>query len=156
MAAKDAVGRYGERVVAERLAALGWEVLERNWRCALGELDIVAIDHGCVVAVEVKTRRTTTFGSPLEAVTPVKVARIRKLLAAWLASQPRTFEELRIDVATVGRPLSGYVLPDMRVRSLEAILRPLNAMSFLGGSYKSGGWTPILCQAVISTGSAKR
>ena len=91
MAAKDAVGRYGERVVAERLAELGWEVVERNWRCVLGELDIVAVDHGCIVAVEVKTRRTATYGSPLEAVTPVKVARIRRLLVAWLASQARTF-----------------------------------------------------------------
>ncbi|PKQ17228.1 MAG: YraN family protein [Actinobacteria bacterium HGW-Actinobacteria-8] len=107
MAAKDAVGRYGERVVAERLAALGWEVLERNWRCALGELDIVAVDHGCVVAVEVKTRRSATFGSPLEAVTPVKVARIRRLLAAWLASQPQTFPEVRIDVVGVTLPLAG-------------------------------------------------
>ncbi len=107
MAAKDAVGRYGERVVAERLAALGWEVLERNWRCALGELDIVAVDHDCVVAVEVKTRRTATFGSPLEAVTPVKVARIRKLLAAWLASQDRTFAEARIDVVGVTLPSAG-------------------------------------------------
>ncbi len=107
MAAKDAVGRYGERLVAERLATLGWEVLERNWRCALGELDIVAIDHGCIVAVEVKTRRTATYGSPLEAVTPVKVARIRRLLAAWLASQPQTFHEVRIDVVGVTLPPAG-------------------------------------------------
>jgi len=107
MAAKDAVGRYGERVVAERLAALGWEVLDRNWRCVLGELDIVAVDHGCLVAVEVKTRRTATFGSPLEAVTPVKVARIRKLLAAWLASQARAFTEVRIDVVGVTLPSAG-------------------------------------------------
>ncbi len=107
MAAKDAVGRYGEWVVAERLAELGWEVLERNWRCALGELDIVGVDHGCVVAVEVKTRRTATFGSPLEAVTPIKVARLRELLAAWLASQPRTFSEMRIDVVGVTLPTAG-------------------------------------------------
>ncbi|WP_291378675.1 YraN family protein [Demequina sp.] len=107
MAAKDAVGRYGERVVAERLTALGWEVLERNWRCALGELDIVAVDRDCIVAVEVKTRRTATFGSALEAVTPAKVARIRKLLAAWLASQPRTFGEVRIDVVGVTLPAAG-------------------------------------------------
>jgi putative endonuclease len=107
MAAKDAVGRYGERVVAERLAALGWEVLDRNWRCVLGELDIVAVDHGCIVAVEVKTRRTATFGSPLEAVTPAKVARIRRLLSAWLASQSRTFPEVRIDVVGVTLPSAG-------------------------------------------------
>ncbi len=107
MAAKDAVGRYGERVVAQRLTTLGWEVLERNWRCAIGELDIVAVDHDCIVAVEVKTRRSVTYGSALEAVTPVKVARIRRLLAAWLASQTRTFTEMRIDVVGVTLPAAG-------------------------------------------------
>ncbi|MCB2413149.1 YraN family protein [Demequina sp. TTPB684] len=107
MAAKDAVGRHGERVVADRLAALGWDVLERNWRCSLGELDIIAVDSDCIVAVEVKTRRTATFGSPLEAVTPVKLARLRKLLAAWLASQPRTFAQMRIDVVGVTLPGAG-------------------------------------------------
>lgn len=107
MAAKDAVGRYGERVVAERLQSLGWEVVDRNWRCALGELDIVAVDRGCIVAVEVKTRRSATYGSPLEAVTPVKIARIRKLLAAWLASQDRTFADVRIDVVGVTLPGAG-------------------------------------------------
>ncbi len=107
MAAKDAVGRHGEQVVARRLAALGWEVIDRNWRCALGELDIVAVDHGCVVAVEVKTRRTATFGSPLEAVTPAKMARLRKLLAAWLEAQSRSFTEVRIDVIGVTLPSAG-------------------------------------------------
>lgn len=107
MAAKDAVGRHGEQVAASRLVALGWEVLDRNWRCPLGELDIVAVDHGCVVAVEVKTRRTATFGSPLEAVTPAKMARLRKLLAAWLSSQSRSFTDVRIDVVGVTLPPAG-------------------------------------------------
>lgn len=107
MAAKDAVGRYGEQVAASRLAALGWEVIDRNWRCALGELDIVAVDRGCVVAVEVKTRRTATFGSPLEAVTPAKMARLRKLLGAWLASQSRSFTDVRVDVIGVTLPSAG-------------------------------------------------
>ena len=107
MAAKDTVGRYGERVVAARLEDMGWEVLARNWRCALGEIDIVARDGGSAVAVEVKTRTTATFGSPLEAVTPVKVARLRRLLGAGLASQDTAFEGLRIDVVGVTVPRGG-------------------------------------------------
>ncbi len=107
MAAKDEVGRHGENVVARALEAQGWEVLERNWRCDLGELDIVARDGGCAVAVEVKTRRSDAFGSPLEAVTRTKLARLRRLAGAWLASQDRTFDAVRIDVVGVTLPRAG-------------------------------------------------
>jgi len=101
MAAKDEVGRYGEDVAARTLADQGWHVLARNWRCAEGELDIVAIDDGALVAVEVKTRRTSTFGSPQEAVTRSKLHRIRRLVAAWLASQPNSYPSVRVDVMAV-------------------------------------------------------
>ncbi len=107
MAAKDEVGRHGERVVARRLEEAGWEVLARNWRCERGELDIVAVDGDCLVAVEVKTRRTATFGSPQEAVTAAKLARLRRLTGAWLASQQRHFGAIRIDVCAVTLPRSG-------------------------------------------------
>ncbi|MFD2772486.1 YraN family protein [Cellulomonas phragmiteti] len=63
MRAKDAVGRYGEDVAAAFVARAGWTVLARNWRCPEGELDIVALDGDEVVAVEVKTRRSTTYGT---------------------------------------------------------------------------------------------
>ena len=107
MAAKDEVGRHGERVVARLLESLGWEVLERNWRCEHGELDIVAVDGECLVAVEVKTRRTATYGSPQEAVTGAKLSRLRRLTGAWLAAQDRRFEAIRIDVCAVTLPRSG-------------------------------------------------
>jgi len=107
MAAKDEVGRHGENIVARRLEEHGWEVLARNWRCELGELDIVAVDGGELVAVEVKTRRTATFGSPQEAVTGEKLSRLRKLVAAWLASQDRRFAAIRIDVVAVTLPRAG-------------------------------------------------
>lgn len=105
VAAKDEVGRYGEDVVARRLAADGWEVIARNWRCPQGEIDIVAIDGDDLVIVEVKTRRSAAFGSPQEAVTGEKLRRLRRLAAAWLAGQERRFPGVRIDVAavTVGR-----------------------------------------------------
>lgn len=101
MAAKDEVGRYGEDVVARQLAEQGWEVLARNWRCADGELDIIAVERGTLVAVEVKTRRSTAYGSPQEAVTWHKLNRIRRLVATWLSSQERRFAAVRVDVAAV-------------------------------------------------------
>jgi putative endonuclease len=107
MAAKDEVGRHGERVVARQLEAQGWELLARNWRCEHGELDIVAVEGDCLVAVEVKTRRSAAFGSPQEAVTAAKLARLRRLTGAWLGSQGRHFGAVRIDVCAVTLPRSG-------------------------------------------------
>ena len=101
MAAKDEVGRYGEDVAARHLSEAGWEVLARNWRCEWGELDIVAVDADELVAVEVKTRRSTSFGSPQEAVTHAKLKRLRRLAAAWLDQQSRSFGGVRIDVIAV-------------------------------------------------------
>jgi putative endonuclease len=110
MRAKDAVGRHGEEVVARRLADDGWEVLERNWRCEHGEIDIVAVDGDCLVAVEVKTRRSAAYGSPQEAVTSAKLFRLRRLTAAWLSAQDRRFGCVRIDVCAVTLPRSGAAI----------------------------------------------
>ncbi|WP_345216013.1 YraN family protein [Georgenia halophila] len=109
MRAKDAVGRYGENVVAQQLAARGWEVLDRNWRCRHGELDIVAREPGgALVFVEVKTRRGTAYGHPAEAVTRAKLTRLRRLAAAWLAEHAGVHAEtIRIDVVAVLVPRSG-------------------------------------------------
>ncbi|WP_129337720.1 YraN family protein [Cellulomonas endophytica] len=101
MAEKDRVGRYGEDLVAARLGAAGWTVLDRNWRCAAGELDLVARDGDRLVAVEVKTRRSQRFGTPAEAVTPAKVARLRRLLARWLVEHEEHAAEVRVDVVAV-------------------------------------------------------
>ena len=107
MATKDHVGRYGEEVAARHLTESGWEVVARNWRCEHGELDIVAVDGDELVAVEVKTRTTATFGTPAEAVTRAKLYRLRKLVAVWLARQPRRFAGVRIDVMGVTVPRAG-------------------------------------------------
>ena len=107
MAAKDEVGRHGENIAARLLEDGGWQILERNWRCEHGEIDIVAVDGGDLVAVEVKTRRSAAFGSPQEAVTGEKLRRLRRLVAAWLASQERAFPGVRIDVIAVSLPRAG-------------------------------------------------
>ncbi|MEO7744624.1 MAG: YraN family protein [Actinomycetota bacterium] len=107
MAAKDTVGRYGEDVAARHLIEQGLVVLHRNWRCELGEIDIIARDGDCLVVCEVKTRRSGSFGSPAEAVTPRKVARLRRLAARWLAESGLHPPLVRIDVVAVSRPRSG-------------------------------------------------
>jgi putative endonuclease len=90
MNARRALGRYGEDVAARRLREMGMVVLERNWRCAEGELDIVARDRDALVVCEVKTRRSGragTFEHPMAAVSPAKSARLRRLSARWLTER---------------------------------------------------------------------
>lgn len=107
MRAKDAVGRYGEDVAARFLADAGLVVLERNWRCELGELDIVAREADVLVVCEVKTRSGAAYGTPLEAVTARKAARLRRLAVRWLSERPVRPAAVRIDVVAVVRPLKG-------------------------------------------------
>jgi putative endonuclease len=101
MRAKDAVGRYGEGVAAAHLLAAGWDILDRNWRGGCGELDIVALEGSELVVVEVKTRTGDSFGHPAEAVTPTKLARLRRLAAQWLDSHDVRPRSVRIDVIAV-------------------------------------------------------
>ena len=106
----NAVGAYGERLAARYLAEAGMQILDRNWRCDQGEIDIVAMDDLCLVIVEVKTRRSLLFGSPVEAVTPVKAARLRRLAGCWLddhRSLVASVADIRIDVIGVLRPPRG-------------------------------------------------
>lgn len=101
MRAKDAVGRYGEDVAAAWAVDAGWIVLDRNWRGQGGELDLVALDGDELVAVEVKTRRSTAFGHPAEAVTARKLARVRRLTAQWLAAHETRPASVRVDVIAI-------------------------------------------------------
>lgn len=109
----QAVGAYGERLAARYLTERGLQILDRNWRCDLGEIDIVAMDHSCLVIVEVKTRRSLAFGSPVEAVTLVKATRLGRLARCWLnehRSLVSSVADVRIDVIGVLRPSHGPAL----------------------------------------------
>jgi len=99
--ATGAVGDYGERLAARHLADAGLVVLDRNWRCPLGELDIVARDGDVVVFCEVKTRRGVGFGEPAEAVVGAKARRLRRLAARWLSAAGVRADEVRFDVVSV-------------------------------------------------------
>lgn len=103
MHARQQVGRTGEDLAVAYLADAGWQVLDRNWSCEHGELDVVALDvpADAVVGVEVKTRRGARYGTPAEAVTPRKVHRMRRLLARWLATHDVHAPEVRLDVVAV-------------------------------------------------------
>jgi putative endonuclease len=105
---KDALGRFGEDLAAKHLTDGGLVILDRNWRCSEGELDIVARDGTTRAFIEVKTRSSNAYGSPAEAVTAVKAARIRRLAMSWLienrdADGPAYWPELRFDVVSVLR-----------------------------------------------------
>ncbi|MGT2426593.1 YraN family protein [Amnibacterium kyonggiense] len=83
MAQKDDLGRRGEDQAAAYLTGLGWRIVDRNWRCPRGEIDIVALDGTELVIVEVKTRSGRGYGDPLEAVDPRKLTRLCVLAGAW-------------------------------------------------------------------------
>jgi putative endonuclease len=104
---RGAVGAFGEDLAARYLAVRGMAILDRNWQCDLGEIDLVARDGDALVVCEVKTRRGAGFGTPAEAVTWRKAARLRKLAARWLTEHPVTPAEIRIDVVCVVVPRSG-------------------------------------------------
>lgn len=109
MAAKDELGRRGEKLAAEHLIAAGLTIVERNWRCKQGEIDLVARDGGELVFVEVKTRSSVAFGHPLEAITTAKLARLRRLAAAWCDAHPGGHERIRIDAIAIIAPTHGLV-----------------------------------------------
>lgn len=95
------LGDHGERIAAAFLTDAGLRVLDRNWRCREGELDIVARDARALVFCEVKTRRGTGYGHPAEAVTLAKQRRIRTLAQRWLAAHDEHAPEIRFDVVGV-------------------------------------------------------
>jgi putative endonuclease len=101
MRAKDVLGQRGEQAAAEYLAAAGFRILARNWRCAEGEIDIVAVERHTLVVCEVKTRSTSQRGTPLESVSRAKRNRLRRLAIRWLTAHGVRFDQVRIDIVGV-------------------------------------------------------
>lgn len=112
-------GAAGERHAATLLRARGCEILDRNWRCRWGELDLVVIDPDSVLRfVEVRTRTGTGFGTPAESVTADKCRRLRMLAARWLADHPGGRRRVAFDV--IGVDLSDPASP--RLELLEDVI----------------------------------
>lgn len=110
MRVKDAVGRFGEGVAVRVVEGAGMQVLDRNWRCRDGEIDLVARDGSTLVFIEVKTRSSLVCGVPAAAVDRRKVARVRRLAVRWM-SEHRELDQfwatVRFDVIAVVRQASG-------------------------------------------------
>ena len=108
-------GASGEDAAAEALRRAGYEILERNLRTPLGEIDILALEDEVLCFVEVKTRSSTAFGHPAESVTPAKQAHLRKAAAAVI-QQRRWDGPCRFDVVAVTPGADGRmdveILPD--------------------------------------------
>src|SRR5687767_11165786 len=107
-------GYSGEGLAAALYERDGYEVVERNFSCSEGEIDLIARKGRTLVVCEVKTRRTDYFGDPAEAVTPAKQARLRKLAMVWLARNQVHGMKLRFDVVSIVNDGRGS-----RVRRLE-------------------------------------
>jgi len=100
--ARRALGASGEEAAAEWYRARGYELVARNWRCRDGELDLIVRRGRSYIFCEVKSRSSTAFGFPVEAVTRAKQARIRRLAARWLDDEaPVRPAQIRFDVASV-------------------------------------------------------
>jgi putative endonuclease len=116
--AKDVLGRRGEELAARHLADDGYQLLARNWRCAAGEIDIVAADGDALVVIEVKTRTSTAFGTPADAITRRKAGKLRELALTWLSEHPGAGRAVRFDVVGVLLPPGGEV----RLEHLRGVL----------------------------------
>jgi putative endonuclease len=112
MATKDELGRRGELLAAAHLENRGFDVVDRNWRCRQGEIDLIARDGDEYVFVEVKTRSSDAFGTPLDAITPQKLARLQRLAIAWCAAHLRTRQPIRIDAIGIIAPRGGPIVID--------------------------------------------
>ena len=104
------LGIHGERVAEERLEGLGYRILDRNWNWPGGELDLVAEQNGEIVFVEVKARRSQTFGSPEESITRAKREKLIQTAYAYLGSANRKDSPWRIDVVAIDMDPDGTVV----------------------------------------------
>ncbi len=103
------LGERGETIAARHLTRLGMVLLDRNWRCDAGEIDLVLRDGQVLVICEVKTRTSTDYGDPLEAVDRRKADRLRRLAIRWLRAHDCHPDDVRVDLVGVlappGRPV---------------------------------------------------
>jgi putative endonuclease len=107
-ASRKALGAYGENVAARLLTEeRGMLLLDRNWRCPEGELDLVLRDGDVLVVCEVKTRRGDGCGSPHQAVDDTRLERLHRLAWRWAEAHELRPDEVRVDLVAIMRPLSG-------------------------------------------------
>lgn len=110
------LGKLGERLAKEYLQKKGFRIVDTNFSCPYGEIDIVAYDKDCLTFVEVKTRRSSSFGSPEEAITPQKKERLISSSLFYLQHRRPPAKTWRIDVLVLeldkdGKPSRIELIP---------------------------------------------
>ncbi len=95
------IGNIGEKIAADYLQSEGYQLVDQNFTTRYGELDLVALEGGNLVFVEVKTRTSATFGLPEESVTPTKLERIQNAALLWLQAHPEYPDDWRVDVIAI-------------------------------------------------------
>ena len=103
----QALGAYGGLLAARFLTRQGMVLLDHNWRCPQGEIDLVLRDGRTLVICEVKTRTSNDYGTPHEAIDRRKVDRLRRLAASWLRAHSVHPDDIRLDLVAVLQPRSG-------------------------------------------------
>lgn len=112
--ARQGLGRTGERLAAEALVRRGYQIRERNFRCAYGEIDLVAEHEQDLVFVEVKTRRGNAYGSPEDAITSRKRRKLVEVATCYLDLHALADQSWRIDVVAIQLSTSGK-LEEIRI-----------------------------------------
>ncbi len=107
---RQQLGRWGEGVAATHLEAQGYQIVARNWRCARGEIDLVAKAGEVLVFVEVKTRRGRNFGAPEQGLTPHKARKLQEVGQYYLFENDLDDIEWRIDLVAVELDAKGKLL----------------------------------------------
>ena len=119
---RQALGRRGEQLAADKLLALGYEIIARNYHCPAGEIDIVAKREGVWAFVEVRTRRGVKFGSPEASITLRKKAHLIAAAQTFLQDQAIVDADWRIDFVAVEMDSKG------RLTRVEVIENAINAL----------------------------
>ncbi|MFK7805612.1 MAG: YraN family protein [Anaerolineae bacterium] len=104
------LGDWGEKVAVTQLEATGYTILAKNWRCQIGEIDIIAKKAGTVSFVEVKTRKGRSAGSPEESITPRKAQKLMQLALTWMGEQDDDDLDWQIDLVAVELDTKGKLL----------------------------------------------
>ncbi len=107
---KQRIGKYGEELAEAYLKLIGYKILEKNFRCSRGEIDIIALDNSQIVFIEIKLRTSKEYGQPSEAVTEKKLNRIYKTAEYFLHVRNLLNQNTRIDVVEIySKPQKCYI-----------------------------------------------
>ena len=105
---KKILGNAGEEYAERMLREKGYRIIEMNYRCKIGEIDIIAMDKDVLVFIEVKTRRGLFYGAPAESITKKKVERLKKLAQYFLQTKRIKNTDCRFDVVAINATASGF------------------------------------------------